>query len=507
MDNISLTNAVIYARFSSSGQREESIEGQLRECHEFAKRYNFNVIGEYCDYAISGTSDRRPEFQRMIRDSAKRQFGIVITWKNDRFARSRYDSATYKYKLKQNGVRVVYAKESIPDGPEGIILESVMEGYAEYYSANLSQNVKRGLYDSALKLQTLGQTCYGLQKSADGRWEHNPATAPVVKKIFEDYAAGKRAVDIYQELNEMGYRTLYGGLFNKSSIRRILSNEKYVGVYKYADIRVEDGIPAIIDKETFDRVQTMIKRHHEAPAAKKNEGGFLLTAKLFCGHCGEPMTGDSGTSKNGAVYEYYTCNNRRQKKCNKERAPKKWIEDIIVDNLIAIINSDEIVNEFVDRYMLWQEKERDCTEIDSANEHLKKVTSSLKNVMSVIDSGLVTDSLKNHLVELETEKAALIKRIAKLKIKDPMLEQDDVEYFIKRFRNLDMSSIESRIFLVDTFLRAAYLYDDGRLLLHLNHSGDKNRISLKIAEGVIQKGKALCSSFAPPTPPRKRTCF
>ena len=232
------TIGVIYARYSSSGQRDESIEGQLRDCRAFAAKYNITIVAEYCDRALTGTSDKRPEFQRMIRDSAKGSFSVVITWKNDRFARSRYDSAIYKYKLKQNGVRVLYAKESIPDGPEGIILESVMEGFAEYYSANLSQNVKRGNYDSALKRQTLGQTVYGLRKGVDRRFELDPATAPVVRRIFEEYAAGRPALDIYTQLNEEGFRTVRGNLFNKNSLRRILQNEKYIGVYEFADIRL-----------------------------------------------------------------------------------------------------------------------------------------------------------------------------------------------------------------------------------------------------------------------------
>ena len=306
---------VIYARYSSSGQRDESIEGQLRDCHAFAERYNIRIIEEYCDRAMTGTSDRRPEFQRMIRDSSKGQFNVVITWKNDRFARSRYDSAVYKAKLKQNGVRLLYAKESIPDGPEGIVLESVMEGFAEYYSANLSQNVKRGNYDSALKRQTLGQTVFGLRKGVDKRFEIDPATGPVVQRIFKEYAAGQSAVSIYTALNEEGFRTLRGNPFNKNSIRKILQNEKYVGVYEYADIRDEHGIPAIVSRETFDRVQIMLEKHHRSPAAKKDAGGFLLTTKLFCGLCGEPMTGDCGTGKSGTVYSYYICNGRRAKKC------------------------------------------------------------------------------------------------------------------------------------------------------------------------------------------------
>lgn len=164
--------------------------------------------------------------QRMLRDCERGVFKAVICWKMDRFARNRYDSAMYKYKLKKNGVRIFYAKESIPEGPEGIILESVMEGYAEYYSENLSQNVKRGYYDSALELKTLGQTVLGLRKGADGRFELDPATAPVVRRIFEEYAAGDSAKEIYTRLNAEGYRTSRGGLFNKNSLRRILQNEK-----------------------------------------------------------------------------------------------------------------------------------------------------------------------------------------------------------------------------------------------------------------------------------------
>jgi len=496
-------NAVIYARFSSSGQREESIEGQIRECKAFANRYDLNVIGEYCDHALTGTSDKRPEFQRMIRDSAKGQFSTVITWKNDRFARNRYDSAIYKAKLKQNGVRVLYAKESIPDGPEGIILESVMEGYAEYYSANLSQNVKRGLYDSAMKRKTLGQSAYGLRTAPDGRYELDPATAPVVKRIFEEYAAGKPSVEICKGLNEDGFRTLRGVQFKKNSLRSILKNQKYCGIYHYADIIDENGIPPIVSKELFEKVQKMIQKHHEQPAAKKIDGGFLLSGKLFCGHCGEPMTGDGGTSKTGKVYSYYTCNNRRKKKCNKERAPKDWIENIIVDRLAQIANDDNIIQEFADRFMVWQESEQKKTELHGLEIKLKQIENAIQNNMAVIDSGLVTDSIKSHLIELEAEKSVLQKSIAKEMIKEPILERDTVVYFLERFRNGDTSDIAWRIFLVDTFLKAAYLYDNGDLLLCLNFSGSKSKITHKIAENAVVNGENLCSNFAHSAPPER----
>ena len=229
---MAITPAVIYARYSSSGQREESIEGQLRECRAYAKRSGFTVVGEYIDKAMTGRTDKRPDFQRMIRDSERGIFRAVICWKMDRFARNRYDSAVYKNRLKKNGVRLCYAREEIPEGAEGIMLEAVMEGMAEWYSRNLSENVKRGNYDSALELKTLGKKVLGLREGPDKRYEPDPATAPVVRRIFEEYAAGEPAKDIYLRLNAEGYRTVRGGLFNKSSIRRILQNEKYIGVYE-----------------------------------------------------------------------------------------------------------------------------------------------------------------------------------------------------------------------------------------------------------------------------------
>ena len=143
--------AVIYARYSSDSQREESVEGQIRECTEYAKHNGITIVGTYIDRALSAKTDNRPEFQRMIKDSARNNFDVVIVWKLDRFSRDRYDSAHYKRILKKNGVKIISAKENISDGPEGIILESMLEGMAEYYSAELSEKIHRGQKENALK--------------------------------------------------------------------------------------------------------------------------------------------------------------------------------------------------------------------------------------------------------------------------------------------------------------------------------------------------------------------
>ena len=148
--------AVIYARYSCDHQREESIEGQLRECKAFADRKGYTVVDSYIDRAMSAKTDNRPQFQQMIHDSSKGLFDYVIVWKLDRFARNRYDSAHYKAQLRKNGVKVISATEVISEGAEGIILESVLEGFAEYYSAELSEKVIRGMTENALKCQYNG---------------------------------------------------------------------------------------------------------------------------------------------------------------------------------------------------------------------------------------------------------------------------------------------------------------------------------------------------------------
>ena len=492
-----LIPAVIYARYSSSGQREESIEGQIRECREFAGRNGLTVVGEYVDKALTGRTDKRPDFQRMLRDSERGIFKAVICWKMDRFARNRYDSAMYKYKLKKNGVRIFYAKESIPDGPEGIILESVMEGYAEYYSENLSQNIRRGYYDSAMELKTLGRKVLGLRKGPDGRFEIDPATAPVVRRIFEEYAAGEKAKDIINRLNEEGYRTVKGGLFNKNSIRRILQNEKYIGVYEYKDIRVEDGIPAIITRELFDKCQTMLQRHHRAPAAKRDTS-FLLTSKIFCGHCGEPMTGDGGTGKSGKVYYYYTCNGRRQHKCKKDRVSKDWIEQVVIEQLVTLVHSDAFINEVADRCMKYQEKEKDDSALRALEMRQRENEKAINNMLAAIEAGIITPSTKTRLTELEVERARIEKGIARQLISDPSLDRDQVIYFLERFRDGDITDESYRVFLVDTFLNSVYLYDNNKLILLLNYTGENSKVTLELVESAID-AKLKSSGFAPMT--------
>ena len=220
-------NAVIYARYSSERQTEQSIEGQLRECQEFAAAEGITIIDSYIDRAISGKTDNRPAFQQMISDSASKKFSAIIVYKLDRFARNRYDSAMYKAKLKKNGVRVLSAKEHITDSPEGIIMEGLLEAMNEYYSAELSQKIRRGMRENVVKGKTTGGgVALGYKIGADKKLEIDQETAPIVRKIFDMYASGDSYTSIINALNSAGYKTSRGNSYNKSSIQRILQNRK-----------------------------------------------------------------------------------------------------------------------------------------------------------------------------------------------------------------------------------------------------------------------------------------
>ena len=274
--------AVIYARYSSDNQREESIEGQIRECTAYAEKNGFTVVKHYIDRAISAKTDNRPQFQQMIKDSERGIFDIIIVWKLDRFARNRYDSARYKTQLKKNGVKLMSATEIISEGPEGIILESVLEGYAEYYSADLSEKVIRGMTENALKgkftggaipLVTSSTQTTALKSTVDcSLWQNLPAV-----QRWPDHAGNSGLAE------RKGVKNQRGGLMTFNTIQHMLNNRRYIGELKYRDVLIPDAIPSIVSAELFNDVQEKIAKNKKAPARRKAEDDYLLTTKLFCG--------------------------------------------------------------------------------------------------------------------------------------------------------------------------------------------------------------------------------
>lgn len=470
---------MIYARYSSHSQRDESIEGQLRECHEFAFKHDMVVVGEYCDRAISGKTDNRPSFQRLIKDSEKGQFDAVVMYTLDRFARNRYDSAIYKAKLKKNGVKVYYAKQPMPDTPEGIILESVLEGYAEYYSENLSRNIKRGLKENALQGLATGGACQllGYTVGTDRKYKIDPVGAKIVQEIYQMYADGKSATQIINICNERGYKTIKGRPFNKNSLRTILKNDKYIGVYRFMGVVIEDGIPPIIEKPLFEKVQAMLEHNYTARARTKAKADYLLTTKLFCGNCGSPMVGESGTSKTGDIHYYYKCAGRKKNHvCTKKTEKKDWIETFVVQFTVQNVLTDKNIERIAIKAMEIIERESANTiYIDGLKDELRDIQKKIKNIITAIEDGVASSAAKDRLSELENEKNEVEGQIAREEMKKPLLTKERIMYWLHSFRNGDIDDIEYKRRVIDTLVNSVYLFDDGdkgrRIVITFNLSG------------------------------------
>lgn len=457
-----MENAVIYARYSSHNQREESIEGQLRECHDFALRNDFRIVEEYCDRAISGKTDNRAAFQKLIKDSEKGHFSAVILYTLDRFARNRYDSAMYKAKLRKNGVKIYYAKQTIPDEPEGIILESVLEGFAEYYSANLSRNIQRGMYENAMACKSNGSgLALGYKVGEDGRFEIDPFGAKAVQEIYQMYADGKSIADIVRYCNAKGYRTVKGSEFNHNSLSRILRNDKYIGVYRHSGIRIEGGVPAIIDNALFEKVQERIAKNGKSRARNKAKADYLLSTKLFCGHCGSNMVGESGTAKNGNLYHYYKCANRkRTRACNKETEKKEWIENAVVKITVEKVLTDENIELISTKAVELIEKEAaDKTLLNEYEAALRDTRKRTKNILDLMEQGIATPQTKDRLLELGAYEKDLLDNIEYEKMKKPSITKEQIMFWLESFRNGDINNMEYKRRIIDALVNAVYVYD------------------------------------------------
>lgn len=472
--------AVIYARYSCDNQREESIEGQLRECKAFAERKEFTLVDTYIDRAVSAKTDNRPEFQKMIRDSAKGLFDVIIVWKLDRFARNRYDSAHYKAILRKNGVKVISATEVISDGAEGIILESVLEGYAEYYSAELSEKVIRGMTENALKCQYNGGFIpVGYTIDNEKHYQVDPLTAPFVREAFLMYVNGKQIKEIVEFLNDSGICSSQKKPMTKTTVSTILQNRKYIGEYQYRDVVIPDGIHAVISKELFEMAQTRPNKNRYAPATMKADEKYLLSTKLMCGDCGSFMVGESGKSgTNGKKYYYYKCSSSKKKSgCHRKALRKAETEKLVIDSTIRNIFNDDVIEDIANGVTEWQEREN--TAIPLLKKELAEIEKSLGNVMVAIEQGIITATTKKRMNELEVQKTEIEVKLVKEEIQSQVLTKEQIVYWLSKMREMDLNSDDSRQRIIDTFINSIYVYDD-KMVINFNCREDSDTIPLEL---------------------------
>ena len=422
---------------------------------------------------------------------------MVLVWKLDRFARNRYDSARYKAQLKKYGVKVLSATENISEGPEGIILESLLEGMAEYYAAELSEKVIRGHTENALKCKYNGGTpTFGYTIDSDRHYQIDPRTAPVVLEMFTRYDNGSTMKEIRDYLNDTGVTTVRGKPIDLNFVAAILHNRKFLGEYKYREIVIPNGIPSIVPQDLFDRVQDKLKKNKKAPARHKAEDDYLLTTKLFCGTCGAMMVGEGGTSSTNRKYHYYRCvNTKKYKVCNaKHKSVKKLpLENAVINSVMTKIMDDNFVEYITDAVMDLQGRE--SSTLPALRKQLEDAERGITNMLNAIQAGIINASTKQRLDELENAKQKIELQIIQEEMKHPLLSREDVTYWICRFRTLDVTRLEERRRLIDSFVNSVTIFDNC-ILVTFNYKEGSERINFnEIKSSDLKSVEGPCRVF------------
>lgn len=471
--------AVIYARYSSENQTEQSIEGQVRVIKEYAVRNNIPIIDCYVDRALSGTNDRRPEFQKLIADSKRKEFGYVLVYKYDRFSRDRLNSLLYKRELRKNGVKVVSVTEYISDDPQGILFESIIDGYSEYYSAELSQKVKRGNRESRIKgLFTGGNVLYGYYV-IDKKYHIDEKEGPIVKRIFEMAAEGYTYQYICEQLNEEGI-TRRGTKFSHSSIANMLHNKRYYGYIEVNEEVYTNIIPPIITEELFKQVHKVSVYNKKRGAHYKARVEYLLSGKIFCGYCGRIITSDSGTGKARKTnYYYYKCSTRKRysKPCELKTYKKDELEDIVISKINYLILNKNIIDKLAEYITkAYNSSVIENSELVDNQRQISRNKKEIDNIVTVISQGIFNDSLKEKLENLEKEKAELQKIHDKLTLRTKnKITKEDALVFLNSLIDEDNNTQAYKRKILSRFVDKVYVYND-KLEIHLIAMQDKDEL-------------------------------
>lgn len=455
-----ILTAAIYARYSSSNQNDASIEQQITECKAYALQNNLTVVAEYEDRAMTGRNDKRPGFQRMIRAAERHEFKVLLTYKSNRLARNMLDALRYENKLDKAGVKVVYCKEDFGDNAAGRLALRMMMSINEFYSDNLSEDVKRGMLDGAQKCQIVGAIPFGYKKGEDGRFAIDEATAPIVQEIFNRIINGDAYIEIARDFNARGLKTAQGNPWGKGSFLGIIRNERYTGTYLFKDVRIEGGMPQIITREVYDAVQEIRKERNAFAGRHRSNNDFQLTGKLFCGHCLSPMVGISGKGRHGDVHYYYSCNGKRlQKICNKKNVRKEFIEEEVTRAILAVVLKDDMVEWIADSIMEMAEKQKQASKLGYYEARLSDTQKQIANIVRAVEMGVIADEFKERMTQLQADKQTLQGKIALEKMNLLQVDRPRVVHFLEMIRDGNPADPDFQHRIIRDFVRAVYLYD------------------------------------------------
>jgi len=481
-----MKKAALYARVSSDKQDTDlSISAQLRAIREYAAKNGYTIVREFIDEAETGTKASRPAFKDMIALARTKvpPFNAILVWKLNRFARSRADSITYKTLLRNKGIDVISINEPIDDSPSGRLLEGVIESIDEFYSANLGQDIKRGMRENASRGFFNGsRPPYGYHRVSvkDGDRMRNKlepdsedsVTIQTVRRIFDMASRDIGCKEIAKTLNRDGLRTTGGERWGRTTIYKILSNEAYTGTLVWGGrqghpaarsgepvIRVTNAWPEIIDVAVFKFVQgKMTSKRPQVTHPRTVPSFYLLSGLMFC-RCGHAMIGHSAKSKR---HFYYLCSkNFKQGKdaCDMRLLPKEKLERQVIEELRSRVLTDEHMEELV--MITNEEMKLSTTEfkegLDVIDAELKDVKARLARLYDALETGkLSIDDLSSRIKELKSRQEELEKKRVHLEteIASKGIELLDVDLIKKRARDLRQLLVESELTERKAFLRS-----------------------------------------------------
>lgn len=486
--------AIAYYRFSSHSQNEASIDQQRERAHEYADANGLTIVKEYADAAISGTTSARPQYQLMLSEIEKIKPSVLILWKTDRLGRDKYELIIAKKRIRDVGCSIHLVSEPTPDdSPESVLMESILEGMTEYYSKNLSENIHRGMNFNAEHALYNGHRIFGYKVDENKKYIIDDTQASFVQRMFAEYAGGKAMVDIVNSLNAQGVRTNRGVKFSINTVTKILKNRAYIGEYHFGEYVIPGGMPELVDLGTFDMVQSKLIQNKRSGSQRRavmqteDAPRYWLTGKLFCGECGASMQGVSGTSKTGAKYYYYSCKEQRAKRCHKKPVRKEWIEKLVTDLLVALLDDTEMIASIaVDAADYYKTNYFDTGYLESLEAERKKVETSLNNFVKAIEAGIYNDATQNRMLELEEEKSSLTEAIEAEKIRKALCTDDhSIKAYFDKYLHADFTDPETRDAVLEYFIDKIFVYDD-HIIITSWLSDDKTEIALDVVNSAFE---------------------
>ena len=504
------SNAICYYRYSSDAQRDVSIVQQKDAAHEYAEHHGYHIIKEYDDPAYSGTRDDRPAFQLMLYEVEKLRPAYLILWKTDRLSRDRIDAVMAKKRLRECGVKIVYVAESIPDDDEAtqILMESIYEAMAASFIVSHRKNVVRGMTYNAENAFYNGVKMLGYVGEVDHKYEVDQATAPTVRRIFKEYTEGVPMQKICDSLNNAGQKTVRGNKFTVNSLRNILVNRAYIGEYKFGKTLIPDGMPRLIDDETFQKAQAKLEANKRGGkgAIKKLHPeieieDYWLTGKICCGLCGGTMQGVSGTSRSGSLYYYYSCINYRKHTCTLKYQRKELMEKIVLYILDDLINDPALRIIIAEKCYAYHQAQNDDNGAYEASirAQLKDVEGKLNNLVKAIEAGIFNSTTAERMNVLENQKSMLNDALlAEQNRKKCDLTLNTIVKFLSSLVG-DINNPDTRHRLLDFFVDKIYVYPD-KMVLTFYYTDDRRELPFEETIRLIDNRKKIVDMMNSPRP-------